>query len=182
MEVSATDKGTPALSNTTIASITVTDINDNNPEFDKKTLIGQILENEPVASSVCTVVASDKDIGKNAQITYSLNANDAFSIDPATGVVSFLLIFPYIYIQARGKITFSGRGGRDNIHSKHQNYYNMYYSSISSLVSSSCLGAWPPPRVPSWPGACVSFYVLYFIHLYFILYFIYSSYEYIVDH
>ena len=89
LEVIASDKGTPSLSNSTRASIKVSDINDNKPEFNKRTLFGQIYENRPVGSSVTTVVATDKDIGKNGKITYSLNANDAFTIVSATGEVRF---------------------------------------------------------------------------------------------
>lgn len=79
------------MRNSTRASISILDDNDNIPEFDNSTLIGQIFENQPVGSSVCTVVATDKDLGENARLTYSLNANDAFSIDPTTGEVRFLL-------------------------------------------------------------------------------------------
>ena len=87
LEVIARDNGEPSLSNSTKASIVVLDINDNKPEFDNSTLIGQIYENRPVGSSVCIVVASDKDVGVNGQITYSLKSNDAFTIDTATGEV-----------------------------------------------------------------------------------------------
>ena len=89
LEVIARDKGTPSLSNSTRASIRVLDVNDNKPEFNKSTLVGQIYENRPVGSSVTTVVATDKDIGRNGKITYSLNANDAFTIDSTTGEVRF---------------------------------------------------------------------------------------------
>lgn len=87
LEVVATDRGTPPLSNSTRVSISVTDVNDNSPQFDKSTLIGEILENKPVASLVGKVVATDKDLGENARVTYSLNANDAFAIDRITGEV-----------------------------------------------------------------------------------------------
>ena len=95
LEVIARDNGKPSLSNSTKASITVLDINDNKPEFDNSTLIGQVYENRPVGSSVCTVVASDMDVGINSKLTFSLNSNDAFTIDPATGEVRFSLFIYY---------------------------------------------------------------------------------------
>ena len=93
LEVIARDNGKPSLSNSTKASITVLDINDNKPEFDNSTLIGQVYENRPVGSSVCTVVASDMDVGINSKLTFSLNSNDAFTIDPATGEVRIFIAF-----------------------------------------------------------------------------------------
>ena len=98
LEIIARDKGVPPLSNSTLASIIVTDINDNRPEFNKSSLVGKISENEPVGSLVCIVSATDKDLGQNAKLTYSLKANDAFSIDGSTGEVILVLI-PAIFLR-----------------------------------------------------------------------------------
>jgi len=92
LDIIARDKGVPPLSNSTLASIIVTDINDNRPEFNKSSLVGKISENEPVGSLVCIVSATDKDLGQNAKLTYSLKANDAFSIDGSTGEVKTLKV------------------------------------------------------------------------------------------
>ena len=98
LEIIARDKGVPQLSNSTRANISVTDVNDNSPEFNKSSLIGQIFENEPVGSLVCIVSATDKDFGRNAKLTYSLKANDAFSIDASTGEVR-LVVIPTIFLR-----------------------------------------------------------------------------------
>ena len=98
LEVTATDLGTPARFNTTTATIAVTDVNDNSPEFVRSTLSGRIFENKPVGTSVVTVRATDKDIGENARLSFSLNANDAFKINAQTGEVSRYLLLILITV------------------------------------------------------------------------------------
>ena len=96
LAVIAHDNGKPSQYNSTRVSVIVIDVNDNKPEFDNSTLICQIYENKPMGSSVCIVVTSDKDDGINGQITYSLELNGTFKIDPISGEVRFCMIFCYL--------------------------------------------------------------------------------------
>ncbi|XP_062835561.1 protocadherin gamma-B5 isoform X33 [Anolis carolinensis] len=68
----ATDKGTPPLSTEKIISLKISDINDNSPAFEKSSYTAYVAENNPSGSSIFQVRASDPDLERNAQITYSL--------------------------------------------------------------------------------------------------------------
>lgn len=96
LEIIATDRGTPSKSTSIKASIKITDENDNAPKFIESTLNGQVFENEAAGASVVTVRATDADLGENARLKFSLNSNDAFSINAATGEVQKLFICAYL--------------------------------------------------------------------------------------
>lgn len=68
--------------------ITVEDVNDNSPIFDKE-LPEDILvpENASLAVPFFRVKATDADRGDNGQVEYSLFRNDDFRIDPVTGEI-----------------------------------------------------------------------------------------------
>ncbi|XP_066446752.1 protocadherin gamma-C5-like isoform X22 [Eleutherodactylus coqui] len=68
----ATDLGEPQLKTQTAINITVTDINDNPPSFERSVINVDIKENNKPGALLCTVSASDKDFGENAHITYSI--------------------------------------------------------------------------------------------------------------
>uniref|UniRef100_A0A803SXH5 Cadherin domain-containing protein n=1 Tax=Anolis carolinensis TaxID=28377 RepID=A0A803SXH5_ANOCA len=68
----ATDKGTPTLSTEKIISLKISDINDNSPTFEKSSYTVFVQENNPSGSSIFQVRASDPDLERNGQITYSL--------------------------------------------------------------------------------------------------------------
>ncbi|XP_067323818.1 protocadherin gamma-B1-like isoform X32 [Anolis sagrei] len=70
--ITATDKGTPPLSTDKIIFLKISDINDNSPSFDKSSYISYVPENNPSGSSIFRVQASDPDLERNGQITYSL--------------------------------------------------------------------------------------------------------------
>lgn len=85
------DHGTPAKRNYAKIIITVHDHNDHAPEFTTKMIQGKVFETSAVGSSVVSVYATDRDIGDNARITYSIvsgNIGNVFSIDPDMGVIS----------------------------------------------------------------------------------------------
>ncbi|CAL1548282.1 unnamed protein product [Lymnaea stagnalis] len=72
-------------------SITVLDVNDNDPIFLSSTLYGSVKENGGRQTSVMRVVAEDLDDDKNGRLTYSLTSGDdltLFSINQDTGVIS----------------------------------------------------------------------------------------------
>ena len=86
--------GLPPMSSTGIISITVTDVNDNPPQFTKsrdsitfqqtQLAIGQILY---------TVTATDADEWMNAEVTYTLGTAGAWiSIDSYSGALSLVTV------------------------------------------------------------------------------------------
>ncbi|KAM9578811.1 protocadherin-7 isoform 1-T2 [Guaruba guarouba] len=91
----AVDSGSPSLSSNNSLLVRIGDTNDNPPAFSQAVLEVSFPENNLPGERVATVVATDADSGKNAEITYSLEASplssDApggiFSIDPDSGDV-----------------------------------------------------------------------------------------------
>ena len=89
--VVATDRGSPPLSSTVVVTVNIEDKNDNDPTFLKSIYDASIPENVSVGSEVLKVSATDKDIGVNKEIAYSIkNASsvDTFSIDNTTGSIT----------------------------------------------------------------------------------------------
>lgn len=98
--VTATDNGTPTLSNLGIqlVQINITDVNDNAPRFSMDSYMATVDENVPIGSSVLQVAAVDDDMGNNAQIRYFIVPNSQvmplfvgaplFAIDAISGVIS----------------------------------------------------------------------------------------------
>ena len=71
-------------------TVTVTDINDNDPVFSQSVYRSQaVLESQPIGDVVEVVSATDEDSGRNAEITYSLEwPTEFFAIDSSTGEIS----------------------------------------------------------------------------------------------
>ncbi|XP_021141742.2 protocadherin-7 isoform X3 [Columba livia] len=96
----AVDSGSPSLSSNNSLLVRVGDTNDNPPVFSQAVLEVSFPENNLPGERVATVVATDADSGKNAEITYSLEASPLsseapggiFSIDPDSGDVSVLAV------------------------------------------------------------------------------------------
>eukprot|EP00795_Rhopilema_esculentum_P002013 gene2013-17573_t len=89
----AEDDGTPKKSSETKVIITVSDINDNSPVFDKPEYTHTISENTNPGTILLRVKANDKDEGTNSKLSYSIY-NDftnpvvsKFEIGRATGDV-----------------------------------------------------------------------------------------------
>ncbi|XP_072515561.1 protocadherin gamma-C5-like isoform X28 [Salminus brasiliensis] len=91
--LTALDGGNPVRSGTSQINVTVLDINDNNPVFDKTLYKVNILENSIKGTTVLKVDATDLDEGSNGEIQYSFGEHTAeavrslFSIDPNTGEI-----------------------------------------------------------------------------------------------
>ena len=83
LTVTATDPGNRM--DTATVFINVTDANNFRPEFQGTPYQSRVREDTPIDSSVYRVQATDRDVGENARITYSMDENDAFYINPATG-------------------------------------------------------------------------------------------------
>ncbi|KAM6055960.1 uncharacterized protein VSU04_010172 [Chlamydotis macqueenii] len=88
----AVDGGSPPRSGTTEIHVVVLDVNDNAPIFTQELYVGQVLENAPEGSVVLRVVASDRDVGVNGDISYQFSQGvgqsySAFAIDPMSGEI-----------------------------------------------------------------------------------------------
>ncbi|XP_077579230.1 protocadherin-16-like [Stigmatopora nigra] len=88
LTVVAEDHGTPRLSASQLLRIYVVDVNDEAPRFQESVYRAQIAENRPAGTSVLTVSAFDLDQGSNGKVTYEGVSEEAFSVDPASGVVT----------------------------------------------------------------------------------------------
>ncbi|KAM9330444.1 protocadherin-23 [Gastrophryne carolinensis] len=88
LEVEAFDGGHPRKTGRLLVDITVLDANDNPPTFDQTEYKGWVWENAPVGTSICTVHATDPDLGSNGEVSYSLwSGEEYFSVDESTGIV-----------------------------------------------------------------------------------------------
>ncbi|XP_067306295.1 protocadherin Fat 3a isoform X1 [Pseudorasbora parva] len=90
--VRASDQGVPVhLSSLTNITITVMDINDNPPVFERRDYLATLPEDVAVGTEVVQVYAASKDIGTNADIYYNIrsgNQQGHFTININTGAIS----------------------------------------------------------------------------------------------
>ena len=94
--VRITDRGTnpKSLTSDKTLKVEVLDVNDNDPEFTVKNQRCEILENSPTNSHVCFSRATDRDIGENARLTYTISGGDnKFSVNDVSLVDYFYLFF-----------------------------------------------------------------------------------------
>lgn len=102
LTVQATDQGTPQLSSVAGLIVLVLDINDNPPEFATKYYYAVVPEIAGVGTEVVRVLATSKDSGVNAEITYSIvggNEHKKFEISPKTGNVNICVIIFVVRIE-----------------------------------------------------------------------------------
>uniref|UniRef100_H3DAY8 Cadherin EGF LAG seven-pass G-type receptor 2 n=1 Tax=Tetraodon nigroviridis TaxID=99883 RepID=H3DAY8_TETNG len=96
--VEARDQGYPVMSSSASISMTVLDVNDNNPEFTQKAYYMRLNEDAAVGTSVLTVSAVDQDI--NSVVTYQIssgNTRNRFSITSQSGGGLITLALPLDY-------------------------------------------------------------------------------------
>ncbi|XP_026186720.1 protocadherin alpha-8-like [Mastacembelus armatus] len=101
--ITATDDGSPALISTRNLTVYVSDVNDNCPRFSDPLINVYLKENSPIGVDLKRVSASDADIGKNAQVSYSIvesNSNSMplstmININSETGDIVSLQSFNY---------------------------------------------------------------------------------------
>nr|XP_055045624.1 cadherin EGF LAG seven-pass G-type receptor 1 isoform X3 [Misgurnus anguillicaudatus] len=94
----AVDMGKDPLKAAVEIQISVLDINDNAPVFEKEKLDIYIKENSPVDSVVARITAIDPDEGTNAQILYQIvegNIPEVFDLDMLTGDLKALVDLDY---------------------------------------------------------------------------------------
>ena len=86
----ATDSGLNSRRSSSVqVHITILDINDNSPVFDRIPYRAEIPLDFPVGQSVLTVLATDKDLGANGDVRYSLvNSSLYFHINDISGLIS----------------------------------------------------------------------------------------------
>ena len=82
--ISAKDEG--MKTSTASLNIIVTDVNDQNPAFKNLPYSFRVKEGE-VGAFVGRVSAEDRDVGSNADISYSLSEDVPFSIEESTGKI-----------------------------------------------------------------------------------------------
>ena len=87
--VTATDRGRPALANSTLVVIDLFDENDNAPMFEQVSYATSISESAQPDDEVLTVRAVDADFGGNDNLVYTIIKDNStpFTIDAASGVV-----------------------------------------------------------------------------------------------
>uniref|UniRef100_A0A673XJJ7 Cadherin, EGF LAG seven-pass G-type receptor 2 n=1 Tax=Salmo trutta TaxID=8032 RepID=A0A673XJJ7_SALTR len=96
--VEARDHGHPVMSSSASVSMTILDVNDNNPEFTQRSYYMRLNEDAVVGTSVVTVSAVDQDI--NSVVTYQIssgNTRNRFSITSQSGGGLITLALPLDY-------------------------------------------------------------------------------------
>ncbi|XP_027133872.1 protocadherin alpha-7 isoform X6 [Larimichthys crocea] len=86
--VIAKDTGEPALTSENTLRVVVSDVNDNSPEFSMRSYNFYVTENNLPGASVFSLVASDRDEGDNALISYHILRDASYE----NKVISFLNI------------------------------------------------------------------------------------------
>lgn len=94
LTVSCSDSGVPSRSSVVPVVIHVIDENDNAPQFTNSTFTFHIPENSPADTFVGKLTAVDRDIGRNAELSFSvLSLSQDFKIDKHNGFIKTLRPF-----------------------------------------------------------------------------------------
>ncbi|XP_072515588.1 protocadherin alpha-2-like isoform X3 [Salminus brasiliensis] len=101
--ISAIDEGTPPFSSSSVLTVQISDVNDNAPQFSTPVVVAYIKENGQIGGHVTKVMASDPDLGVNAELSYSLldninaetSVSSVFHINPLNGEVVAMQSFNY---------------------------------------------------------------------------------------
>ncbi|KAF6216652.1 hypothetical protein GE061_000998 [Apolygus lucorum] len=89
LNVTVYDLGRPKKSNSKYLPVTILDVNDNPPKFDKTISSFRVTENAINGTVITSVNASDPDSGENGRVSYSIVSDSSeFHIDPKSGVLS----------------------------------------------------------------------------------------------
>ncbi|XP_072296133.1 protocadherin Fat 2 [Eucyclogobius newberryi] len=99
LTVRTTDSVTGAYSEATI-EVEVEDVNDNAPVFSKLSYSANIAEGLPIGTSVLHISATDKDSGRNKDLSFQLvktegNETDFFVIDKQSGLITTKEVLDY---------------------------------------------------------------------------------------
>ncbi|XP_060800580.1 fat-like cadherin-related tumor suppressor homolog isoform X2 [Amyelois transitella] len=92
LNVTVYDLGTPRRSASRLLPVTVLDVNDNPPRFEKTLASFRVTENAINGTAIFRANATDRDSGEFAHIKYSLmgtgDEENEFCVDPESGVVT----------------------------------------------------------------------------------------------
>ncbi|XP_063302853.1 cadherin EGF LAG seven-pass G-type receptor 1 isoform X3 [Pelobates fuscus] len=158
----AIDRGNPPLKAPVDIRITVLDINDNPPVFEKDELDIFVEENSPVGSVVAKITATDPDEGTNAQIMYQIvegNNPEVFQLDLFNGDLTALVDLDYelkteytIVVQATSAplvsraivhIKLLDKNDNDPVLQDFQIIFNNYVTNKSNSFPSGVIGKIP---------------------------------------
>ncbi len=98
LQAFAVDKGVPALKTPVNIQVTILDVNDNPPVFEKDEFDIMVEENSPIGVVVAHISATDPDEGSNAQIMYQIvegNIPEVFQLDIFSGELTALIDLDY---------------------------------------------------------------------------------------
>ncbi|XP_067443425.1 cadherin EGF LAG seven-pass G-type receptor 2 isoform X2 [Thunnus thynnus] len=98
LQAFAVDKGVPALKTPINIQVTILDVNDNPPVFEKDEFDIMVEENSPIGVVVAHISATDPDEGSNAQIMYQIvegNIPEVFQLDIFSGELTALIDLDY---------------------------------------------------------------------------------------
>ncbi|XP_032885688.1 protocadherin-10-like [Amblyraja radiata] len=115
VHIIAWDSGSPPLSTNKTIQISVSDVNDNAPQFSQSSYTLYVMENNAPGASIFTPTAFDPDLDQNSYISYSFRGNLQDSLEPThlridsmNGTIYALRSFDYeklktfqIQVQAR---------------------------------------------------------------------------------
>ncbi|XP_059918579.1 protocadherin gamma-A11-like [Gadus macrocephalus] len=87
VSVTCSDKGVPSLSSSISLALQITDVNDNQPLFEKTSYEGNVVENNPPGTSVLMIKAIDADWNQNARVSYILEDSSINGV-PVSSYVS----------------------------------------------------------------------------------------------
>ena len=109
----ATDSGTPPLSTSATLTVSVTDVNDNPPQFTQDSYAASVPEDILPGSMILTVTATDADSSSNAAVTYSLAGGSTdFEVDPTNGSISTLRLLDFETTQSVELTVIARDGGQ----------------------------------------------------------------------
>ncbi|XP_037365006.1 protocadherin gamma-B5-like [Talpa occidentalis] len=95
----ATDRGKPPLSSSKSVTLHITDVNDNAPVFQQAFYLVHVMENNSPGASIAQVSASDRDLGQNGHVSYSIVGSD----------LSPQALSSYVSVNAQSGVVFAQR-------------------------------------------------------------------------
>ncbi|XP_049324714.1 protocadherin gamma-A11-like isoform X38 [Astyanax mexicanus] len=101
--VVCSDEGLPSLSSSASLYLTISDVNDNAPVFERSSYEAFVLENNTPGHSIFTVKARDADLNQNARVSYILEdgtvngvrVSSYVSVSADSGVINAVRSFDY---------------------------------------------------------------------------------------
>lgn len=109
LTIEVKDSGTPERSSSVPLIVHVIDENDNKPEFVNSSFSFEVKENEPADTFVGKINAVDKDVGRNAELTFALLGKQIdFIVDPKNGFIRTARTFDREFlVQSTGQNSIS---------------------------------------------------------------------------